>query len=228
MPSSLTSPTHSRPAARQSKTCSSPPKSSPKAQLRRWTLSRHRSQACSPWPAATHRSHAHLHPDHHGSGVRTCLRPNNSSRFGIGIKGHHDFTAGSYQISALFGAPGERDTGADAGLLLNIFDTSNNTITFNPGLSVAGLGIGLTGANDAALVDTSVFRLGGFKGYVFFDAEFKSGPLIDNFGLGMELDKLGLPLGLATGGNVGGNNPVASSLLSSNGGSASAPATPSP
>lgn len=154
--------------------------------------------------------------------------PDNSSRFGIGIKGHHDFTAGSYQISALFGAPGEWDTGADAGLLLNIFDTSNNTITFNPGLSVAGLGIGLTGASDAALVDTSVFRLGGFKGYVFFDAEFKSGPLIDNFGLGMELDKLGLPLGLATGGNVGGNNPVASSLLSSNGGSASAPGDTQP
>jgi large repetitive protein len=150
------------------------------------------------------------------------------SRFGIGIHGHHDFTTGQYVISALFGAPTDWDAGADAGIVLLLFDTSGNTIAFNPGLSVAGLGIGLTGADDAALVDTSVFRLGGFKGYVFFDAEFQSGPLLDNFGLGMELDQLGLPLGLATGGNVGGNNPVASSLLRSDGGSASAPGDTQP
>lgn len=150
------------------------------------------------------------------------------SRFGIGVKGHQDFTIGSYQISALFGAPSDWDSGADAGLTLNIFDTGNNTITFSPGLSVAGFGIGLTGANDAALIDTSVFRLGGFKGYVFFDSEFISGPIISNFGLGMELDKLGIPLGLATGGNVGGDNPVASSLLRSDGGSASAPGDKQP
>ena len=150
------------------------------------------------------------------------------SRFGIGVHGHHDFTAGQYVISALFGAPADWDAGADAGIVLLIFDTSGNTISFNPGLSVAGLGIGLTGADDAALVDTSVFRLGGFKGYVFFDAEFQSGPLLNNFGLGMELDQLGLPLGFATGGNVGGDNPVASSLLRSDGGSASAPGDTKP
>jgi hypothetical protein len=140
------------------------------------------------------------------------------SRFGIGLSGRQNFVAGNLTVSALFGAPADWDTGADAGIVLKLIDTGSGTISFNPGLTVAGLGIGLAGVDDAALVDLPGFRLGSFRGYLFFDSEFKSGPLFSDFGAGLELDALGLPLGLATGGNVGGNNPVAASLLRSDGG----------
>src|SRR5262249_18286798 len=61
------------------------------------------------------------------------------------------------------------------------------------------------------------FRLGGFRGYLFMDAELRSGLSIQGVGAGVELDALGLPLGQATSGNLGGDNPVAASLLHSNG-----------
>jgi hypothetical protein len=140
------------------------------------------------------------------------------TRFGVGLSGHQDFVAGNFTVSARFGAPADWDVGADAGLVLKLIDTGGGTVSFNPGLSVAGLGLGLTGVEDAPLVNLSGFRLGGFRGYVFFDSEFKSGPLLSGFGAGLELDAFGLPLGLATGGNLGGNNPVAASLLRSDGG----------
>src|SRR5262249_10885983 len=45
---------------------------------------------------------------------------------------------------------------------------------------------------------------------------------------GLDLKEFGIPLGLATGGNVGGNNPVAASLLRSDGGGAGHPGDTQP
>ena len=146
-----------------------------------------------------------------------------NSRTGIALKGKLDFPVGSYVLSALFGAPdswAKDSPGANDGLALFLFD---DTFQFKPALLVAGLGLGVTGADDAPLVNMDVFRLGGFNGYLFFDAELQGGLNVNSFGGGIELKSLGLPLGLATGGNVGGNNPVAASLLHSNSGSGSNP-----
>lgn len=136
---------------------------------------------------------------------------------GIGLSGREDFVAGNYTVSAMFGAPSTWEAGANGGIEMMFLDTANNTITFHPKLILAGLGVGLSGVGDAPLVDLSGFRLGGFRGYFFWDRDFKSGAASDPFGGGIELDGLGLPLGLATGGGVGGNNPVASNLLTSGG-----------
>jgi len=146
-----------------------------------------------------------------------------NSRTGIALKGELDFTLGNYVLSALFGAPdswAKDSPGANDGLTLFLF---TDTFDFRPGLLVAGLGLGITGADDAPLLDMSGFRLGGFNGYLFFDVELAGGLTVNSFGGGLELASLGLPLGLATGGNVGGNNPVAASLLRSDGGSSSNP-----
>jgi hypothetical protein len=146
-----------------------------------------------------------------------------NSRTGIALKGKLNFSAGSYVLSALFGAPDSWATdspGANDGLVLFLF---NDTLQFQPALLVAGLGLGITGADDAPLVNMDFFRLGGLNGFLFFDAELKGGLNVNSFGGGIELTSLGLPLGLATGGNVGGDNPVAASLLKSNSGSGSNP-----
>ena len=162
-------------------------------------------------------------------GTLTVGLASSGSRVGIKLGGHQDFTAGSYAISMRFGAPQSWTTsaagdngspGASDGLVLNLFQASGGgSFSFNPGLSVRGLGLGLSGAGDTPLVDLSQFRLGGFQGYVFFNAEFMGGLSFNSFGGGVELASLGLPLGLATGGNVGGDNPVAASLMRSDGGS---------
>jgi large repetitive protein len=155
-----------------------------------------------------------------------------SNGLGLRLSGSQAFDIGSYSLTALFGAPSSwaaLSPGADFGLGLYLFkDAGGGSFTFTPRLRCAGVGLGLTGANDAPLVNLSAFRLGGFNGHFFFDAQFTSGLALNSFGGGMELLQLGLPLGLATGGGIGGN-PVAASLLQSNGGSGgdSQPVNPS-
>jgi hypothetical protein len=146
-----------------------------------------------------------------------------ASRTGIALEGRIDFPAGNYVLSALFGAPdswAKDSPGANDGLALFLF---TDTFDFKPGLIAAGLGLGITGADDTPLVDLDGFRLGGFNSYLFFDAELQGGLSVGSFGGGIELASLGLPLGLATSGNVGGNNPVAASLLRSDSGSSGNP-----
>jgi hypothetical protein len=146
-----------------------------------------------------------------------------NSRTGIALQGSVDFPVGSYVLSVLSGAPDRwaaDSPGANAGLTLFLF---NDLLQFNPGLLVAGLGLGITGADDAPLVDLSGFRLGGFNGYLFFDVELQGGLTVNSFGGGLELASLGLPLGLAIGPSAGGNNPVAASLLRSDGGAGGNP-----
>ena len=143
---------------------------------------------------------------------------NDGGRLGIRLYGSQAFDVGDYSLSLLFGAPSSWGADFDSGAAVYLFNSSGGNFTFNPGLVVAGLGLGLTGQDDAPLIKTSGFRLGGVRLYSFFHGEFGNGFVFDSAGGGVELDALGLPLGQATGGNVGGNNPVAASLLQSNGG----------
>jgi large repetitive protein len=149
--------------------------------------------------------------------------PAGSKRLGIALQGSIPFQAGSYDLAMLFGAPIEwnNDTkghGLNEGIVIYLFDINGTSFTFKPGLDVVGLGFSITGQDDGPLVNSSDFRLGGVEGYLFFDCEFNSSFSVKNFGAGLQLDALGLPLGAATSGGAGGN-PVASSLLSQGGGS---------
>jgi hypothetical protein len=156
---------------------------------------------------------------------------NDAGRLGVRLQGNEDFPVGDYLLSMRFGAPTAWGSTFDAGVTVYLFQLSSSTFTFNPGIVAAGLGLGLTGQNDAPLVNTSGFRLGGVRLYSFFRGEFASGFHFDSPGAGIEIDALGLPLSQATGGNVGGNNPVASSLIGGggtggNGGGDSQPVNP--
>lgn len=142
---------------------------------------------------------------------------NDSGKLGVRLQGSQDFTIGNYDLSMLFGAPTEWGSTFDAGVSVYAFTVSGPNVSFTPSLTVAGLGLGLTGANDAPLVNTNGFRIGGVRLYSFFHGDFTSGFHFDSPGVGAEIDKLGLPLSQATGGNVGGNNPVASGLLGGGG-----------
>jgi len=143
-----------------------------------------------------------------------------SGKIGLRLSGQQAFDIGSYSLAALFGAPSAWATltpGADAGLELYLFtDAGGGSFTFTPELRCAGVGLGLAGASDAPLVNLSAFRLGGVNLYFFVDIQFSNGPAPNSFGGGLELVQMGLPLGLATGGGIGGN-PVAASLMQSNG-----------
>jgi large repetitive protein len=141
---------------------------------------------------------------------------NNGGKLGVNIKGSIDFPVGDFDLSMLFGAPAF-GSGFDAGATLYLFDVAGGNFTFDPGLQAIGLGVGLAGANDSPLVNTNGFRIGGVKLYSFFFADFSSGFSLSGFGAGAEIDKLGIPLSQATGGNVGGNNPVAAGLLGGGG-----------
>jgi hypothetical protein len=138
------------------------------------------------------------------------------NRLGIALSGTQQFSAGSFSLNVHFGAPADWAVGMDEGLGLYLFQTGGASLSFNPGLHCVGIGVGMTGQDDAPLINTDQFRLGGLDGYVFFDVEFQSGLNFSNFGGGLQLDALGIPLGQATGGGVGGN-PVAAGLLQSGG-----------
>lgn len=142
---------------------------------------------------------------------------------GVGILGSLPLSAGSPSVSLLFGAPATW-LGSTAGIILNLFTTSGG-VNFAPALHVRGLGIGLSGAGDAPLLNESGFSIGAVDAYLAFDLDLKTGHLSD-LGGGLEIDKLGLPLNLLN--SASSSNPVASSLLSSNGGSAGDSTPPNP
>ena len=144
---------------------------------------------------------------------------NDSGRLGVSLNGHQDIPTDSMVLSLRFGAPGSWGPHADEGLALYLFQSSGSSFSFQPGLRLAGVGLGLAGADDAPLVNTDVLRLGGVRGYLFLDVDFLPTLSATNLGAGAELVELGLPLGQATGGNAGGNNPVAASLLRHDSGS---------
>jgi hypothetical protein len=149
---------------------------------------------------------------------------NDSGKIALRLSGQQPFGTPSFSLAALFGAPSDwtkLSPGADGGLTLYLFtDSGGGSFSFTPQLRCAGVGLGLAGASDAPLVNLSAFRLGGFNGFFFFDAQFASVLSLDSFGGGLELVQLGIPLGLATSESSG--NPVASSLLQSGGSSGDA------
>ena len=137
-----------------------------------------------------------------------------AKRLGVRIRGHQEFKAGQIEVGMLFGEPATWITDSTKGVTLYLLNSTGG-FTLNPLLEVTGLGVSLRGAGGSPLINTSVLRLGGGAGYVFFTLNFSGSVSLTNFGAGVELDEFGIPLGQALGGNTGGDNPVAASLLQS-------------
>jgi large repetitive protein len=142
-------------------------------------------------------------------------------RFAVRLRGHLDISADP-EISIRFGEPENGWMPADAGVSLYLLQVDRSTIVFRPGLGIVGLGVRVASADDTPLLDTAAVRLGGAGAYLFAEAELDDGVAVRRFGGAVDLDRLGLPLGQATG----GSNPVAGSLLRSDGGSAGGDTAP--
>ncbi len=145
--------------------------------------------------------------------------------YGVRLQGATpEIDIGSFALKILFGA--STSWGADAANGLTLFILKKNGgLSLYPVLDVAGFGLELTGADDAPLINTSDFRLGGVSLYSFFHWEPMGATAFSSLGGGLELVQFGIPLGLATS-QSGGDNPVASSLLNSNSGSSGGDSQP--
>lgn len=143
---------------------------------------------------------------------------------GIALSGSMDIPLGSMALAVKFGAPVQwknsmtNGASTNTGLVVYLLDTSGS-VSFHPRIDLIGVGIGLEGAEGGPLVKTDEFRLNAADLYLFLSWDLPASATPGSFGAGMELDQLGLPLGAITSGNAGGN-PVASSLLTSDRGSA--------
>jgi hypothetical protein len=148
-----------------------------------------------------------------------------STLAGLTLKGTLTLTDGDPTVSLLLGAPldGAPSSWVDPGVGLYLFDTS--TFSFAPVLHVMGLGVGLAGSGDDALLSTSFVRIHGVDAYVAFDVDFTK-PEVTGGGGGLEIVQFGLPLGALDGTSSG--NPVASSLLGSTGSSSGDPTSAMP
>jgi len=139
-----------------------------------------------------------------------------AGKIGVRLTGAIPLNAGdSPEISLLFGAPATW-LGPDAGVTVYLFDVSGSAVRFAPELFARGLGAGLAGGGDAPLLNESGFRLGAVDAYAAFDVLLASGA-ISGLGGGLEIDALGLPLGQLDA--ASSSNPVAASLLGSDGSS---------
>jgi hypothetical protein len=137
---------------------------------------------------------------------------------GMRLFGHQDIVASdSLAVSLRFGESASQPnwiSDPTAGVSIYLFDTDLN---FKPRLSVVGLGVEFSGGQGTPLINTSFLRTGQIAGYLFFDVNFQ--PFnFQNFGVGLEIDQFGIPLGQALGGDEAGSNPVASGLLKHDGG----------
>jgi hypothetical protein len=151
-----------------------------------------------------------------------------ANHYGLAVSGEVDIPAGDYEVAVRLGAPAS--VGAPWGndgkaVALFLLDASKSPPQAMALLRLGGFGVGVSGANEKPLVDSSGFRLDKAAAYVLADL-----PLLGTQALkrpttlngAIELDGLGLPLG--AGGD--GANPVASSLLQSGGSGDTAPANP--
>ncbi len=155
---------------------------------------------------------------------------NDGGRLGVRVHGHEEFTAGSMSVGILFGEPADWITDSDHGVTVYLFTAGSGLGSFNPRIHVVGFGLSLSGVDDAPLINSTDFRLGGVDAYTFFDVTFNGGVHVPSsgvgvFGAGVELDKVGLPINLA---GQGGGNPVASNLLSGSGGTGGDAQPPNP
>ncbi len=139
------------------------------------------------------------------------------SRFGIRLAGRHDVDAGDVAIGLLFGGNDTWNGGVDAGLTLYLFDVTTS-IRFHPGLHAVGVGMGVEGADGQPLISTDNVALKAVDGYLSFDVDPEALSLFTFRAAGVELEQVGLPLGLLGGPGQGDANPVAASLLSGGGG----------
>jgi len=138
-----------------------------------------------------------------------------SGKFGVRLLGSIALSgAGSPQVSMLFGAPATW-LGPGAGVTLYLFSTAGG-LQFAPELLVRGAGLGLAGRGDAPLLDASGFRIGAADAYLAFELDLLRGG-VSGLGGGVEIDQLGLPISQFD--SASASNPVAASLLDSNGSS---------
>ena len=104
---------------------------------------------------------------------------NDGGRLGIRLYGSQAFDVGDYSLSLLFGAP-------PAGARISIPAPRSTCSIVRRKLHIqsrpggCGLGLGLTGQDDAPLIKTSGFRLGGVRLYSFFHGEFGNGFVFDS------------------------------------------------
>lgn len=147
-----------------------------------------------------------------------------SNRIGLRLSGKQDISLGDLDLSVFFGAPASWGTAAAEGLEILLLETTSDSIDFNLGIDLHGVGIGLSKSDGTALISETAIHLDGVNVYVFMDIETQPAFSVDHAGGGVQLAGFGLPLDAALGGG-GGSNPVASNLLSSggSGGSGSAP-----
>ncbi len=119
---------------------------------------------------------------------------NDGGRLGVRLSGSQAFDVGDYSLSLLFGAPSTWGADFDSGATVYLFNSSGGNFTFNPGLVVAGLGLGLTGQDDAPLIKTSGFRLGGVRLYSFFHASSATDLSLTRSAAGLSLTRWACPL----------------------------------
>lgn len=139
-----------------------------------------------------------------------------AGRVGFGVSGKQDIALGDLQLSVLFGAPTAWGAAAAEGLLLLLLDTSGDSVDFNLGVQLHGIGVALGKADGTALVSETYLRLGSVSAVMFMDIETQPGLQVLHGGAGMRLGGFGLPISSALG-SGGGSNPVASNLLGSGG-----------
>lgn len=150
---------------------------------------------------------------------------NDGDLYGVRLQGATpELDIGSFALKVLFGAPSSWGSDAANGLTVYIL-RKNGSFSLYPVVDVAGLGFDLAGTDDAPLINTSDFRLGGVRLYSFFHWEPMGTTPFSSLGGGLQLDQFGIPLGMATS-ESGGDNPVASSLLSSDSGSSGGDSQP--
>ena len=139
-----------------------------------------------------------------------------AGRIGVRVLGSVPLTTdgSSPQVSALFGAPATW-LGPTAGIALYLFSTAGG-LQFAPELLVRGVGVGLAGSGDAPLLDAAGFRIGAADAYLAFQLDLRTGS-VSGLGGGVEIDQLGLPITQFD--SASASNPVAASLLDSNGSS---------
>lgn len=150
----------------------------------------------------------------------TLLLGNSGGLLGIGVQGSIALSTGSPTVTLLLGQPG--DAATVPGVQLALFSTGA-TPTFAPALNVHGLGVGFAGDGGSPLLNQSGCRIGDIDGFIAFTFDLVQGNL-GGLGGGLSIGQLGLPLGLLD--TVTGGNPVAASLLSSDGGSGGGDSSP--
>jgi hypothetical protein len=146
----------------------------------------------------------------------TVTLVNDGPRFGLRLAGSHNVDAGDVTVALHFGGTETWNGGTDAGLTVYLFDLTS-TIRFHPGLHVVGVGVGIEGSDGGLLVSTDNVVLGSVDGYLSFDIDPRATRVFSFVAAGVELVKVGLPLGLLGGAGSGSSNPVAASLLSGGG-----------